>query len=255
MLGNTRLGEQLFSTLSQNPFEVIEGEHKGVRFTVSIAIPEYKNKIETHFADLIPQGLHEINNRLSLPADFRHFGIQVRFEQPAELSLYDKDMTLETSVHESIRWFGPLILRNAFLDHQRRNDGHRNRFPNLNFHVDRSVKQPTHYSFYLRDPFDPVQVEPRTSSTLFISNTVGYLQGLREKTFSPTERDKHIAHVNLFNDENVRELINKLILEHAWDEPRGSGEISIIDNLTVLHSSYYRKPLEKGYRIGVRYCQ
>lgn len=44
-----------------------------------------------------------------------------------------------------------------------------------------------------------------------------------------------------------------VILEHAWNEPQGTGEISIIDNITCLHASYYPRVYEPGYKIRVRY--
>lgn len=48
-------------------------------------------------------------------------------------------------------------------------------------------------------------------------------------------------------------LFNTIILPHHWNEPVGTGGISIIDNANVLHASYYPNELNKGYRIGVRY--
>ena len=48
-------------------------------------------------------------------------------------------------------------------------------------------------------------------------------------------------------------LINNIIIEHAWNEVTGTGEISMLDNITCLHVSYYPIAHEKEYKIGVRY--
>jgi len=45
-----------------------------------------------------------------------------------------------------------------------------------------------------------------------------------------------------------------LAVEHGCDEPERVGEISLIDNRTVLHASYFKDGFHKGYRIGVSYC-
>ena len=44
-----------------------------------------------------------------------------------------------------------------------------------------------------------------------------------------------------------------IVLEQAWDAPRGTGEIVVIDNRTVQHAAYYRTPAGPGYPIGARY--
>ena len=59
----------------------------------------------------------------------------------------------------------------------------------------------------------------------------------------------------IFTDEKMNDVFNNIILEHAWDEPQGTGEISMLDNRTVYHASYYRDRFNKGYRIGVRYLK
>ncbi len=63
------------------------------------------------------------------------------------------------------------------------------------------------------------------------------------------------THYDLFAGEGVHDLINTLILEHAWDAPHGVGEMSMQDNCVMLHASYYRNASKKGYRIGVRYVK
>jgi hypothetical protein len=43
------------------------------------------------------------------------------------------------------------------------------------------------------------------------------------------------------------------MVELGWRAPEGVGEISLIDNRTVLHASYYARPELEGYPISVRY--
>ena len=253
MFVKSDISDGLFEKLSKNPYETMEGIHDGTRFEIRVAIPAYDNIVKNHYSAFIPQTLSQINSRLVLPASFKHFGVIIKFEQQREVAFYDADMRLDDGLREAIKRFGPVIIKNAFMNDKRRSDGHRNRFPQLKFHVDRGVNQAERHSYYHRDPFDPEQIEPRTSSTLFISNVVGYLQAMKEKKCSVNDNEVHITTMDLFHEEDVQSLLNKIILEHAWNELKGTGEISIIDNTTVLHSSYYLNPTLKGYRIGVRY--
>ena len=156
-------------------------------------------------------------------------------------------------LHPIIKEVGAVIIKNAYLDSEHRDMGHRNRFPQLNFHVDRSEKQPTHYSMYTRNPYDEEQKHPRKSSTLFVCSIVGYLQSVKEKTIDPQSESGNKGTYTIFTKENVPELVNKVIIEHAWNEKTGTGEISMLDNITCLHASYYPMAHEKGYKIGVRY--
>lgn len=253
MLHKTDLGSVMLEKLYKNPGEILEGSHFGERFSMKVVIPNHERIVAQYYSDLLKTSLNQINNNLDLPSYFKHFGIEVKFEKQCEVAFYNDQKKLDEGIRESIKMFGPIIIKNVYLDDSRRNDGHRNRFPQLKFHVDRSMAQTEHHSYYHRDPFDPEQIEPRKSSTLFIPNVVGYLQGVKEKKYSITQKGVLISHIDLFHEENVQELIGKIIVEHAWNEPRGTGEISIIDNTTTLHSSYYRIPSVKGYRIGVRY--
>ena len=63
------------------------------------------------------------------------------------------------------------------------------------------------------------------------------------------------ANYRIFKNEAAHELLGKVLLEHGWNEPSGTGEISLLDNRTVLHASYYRDRVTKGYPIGVRYLR
>ena len=52
---------------------------------------------------------------------------------------------------------------------------------------------------------------------------------------------------------DLAESIGNVVLEQAWHAPPGTGEITILDNRSVLHASYYARPENRGYPIGVRY--
>lgn len=223
------------------------------QYTARIAIPDYRSKIESYYQDLLPNGLDELCRSAQIPCDFTHFGVIIEFDQPMELSLHDEQLALPDGLHQIIARTGPLILRNAFLDSAVRTHGHRNRFPHLNFHVDRSLKQVTRYSMYTRDPYDSEQKFPRTSSTLFVANIVGYLQGVRDGIINPVTDKGGRGTYAIFHKTDMAEVLGNVVLEHAWDLPLGTGEISMLDNADCLHSSYYRDPSLKGYKIGVRY--
>jgi hypothetical protein len=169
--------------------------------------------------------------------------------------MHDDEMNLDDHLRDIVDTYGPLILKNIYIDSEHRNVGHRNRFPHLNFHRDRSASSPTHYSLFSRDPFDSEQVEPRTSSTLFVPNVTAYLQCLKEKKYEQIESSGLIQNCELYLQDDMESLINDIVLENPWKEPHGTGEISILDNRTVLHASYYQNIYLKSYRIGVRYLQ
>jgi hypothetical protein len=222
-------------------------------YTARIAIPDFRNKVASYYKDVLPNGLDEMCRRVELPCDFTHFGVIIEFDQPTELSLHDEQMSLTDGLHQIIARTGPVIIRNAFLDSVARDQGHRNRFPHLNFHVDRSMKQVTRYSMYTRNPHDAEQQYPRTSSTLFTAKIVGYLQSVREGTLNPDTDKGCRGTYSIFQKTNMGDVLDNVVLEHAWDLPRGTGEISMLDNADCLHASYYRDPSIKGYKIGVRY--
>ena len=188
-----------------------------------------------------------------MPELFKHFGISIVFNEPTEIILHDKNMFLSDTVKSLIDMFGAVIIKNAYLDSEQRDIGHRNRFPQLSFHIDRNPSQVTHYSLYTRNPFDAEQVKPRTSMTLFIPYLVAVLQGIKENNNNIADEDGLITRCDLFKPHEIPNLLNSIILPHTWDEPEGTGEISIIDNATLLHASFYPNEAEKGYRIGVRY--
>ena len=104
---------------------------------------------------------------------------------------------------------------------------------------------------YTRDPYDKEQKYPRKASTLFIDNSVAYLQSLSELKNNSKESGRR-GHYNIFEQCEVTELFGNVILEQSWGAPEGVGEICIINNNCVLHASY-KHGVEHGYFIGARY--
>lgn len=237
----------------KTPNSEMHGTYNGRGYKAKIVIPDYFTRINEHYRDITKGNLDNICRQAQIPFSFTHFGVEIHFAEAAELSLHDDELTLEDGLHQLIAAVGAVIIKNAYLSDKLRKVGHRNRFPHLNFHVDRTANQPTHYSMYARDPFDEEQQFPRTSSTLFLPNIVGHLQGIKEGLVNQ-HTDKGVRGTyHLFSKEPVSELMQDIIIEHRWDQPNGVGEISMLDNLTLLHASYYRDPQEIGYKIGVRY--
>jgi len=240
------------NTILNTPETPVNGVFSGCPYEAKVIIPHYKLRVSDYYRDEIKGTLDQLCTQLNFPRVFKHFGISITFEKPLELRLHDDEMNMVDSLHNIIKEAGAVVIKNAYLDSEHRSMGHRNRFPQLNFHVDRSEKQPTHYSMYTRNPFDDEQKHPRTSSTLFVASIIGYLQSLKEKNIEPSDSHNNRGSYTVFTPNNVPELVGKIIIEHAWNEETGTGEISMLDNITCLHASYYRSH-EKGYKIGVRY--
>ena len=241
------------NSLLRSPSTAYRGSYAGHDYVAKLIIPDYSAIINEHYRDITRGNLTGICQQAQIPFNFTHFGVEIRFNEPTELHLHDDDLNMETCLHQLIASVGAVIIKNAYMSDKLRKVGHRNRFPHLNFHVDRTANQPTHYSMYARDPFDDEQQFPRTSSTLFLPNIVGHLQGIKEGLVNQ-QTDKGVRGTyNLFTKEDTNALMQKIIIEHRWDEPKGVGEISMLDNLTLLHASYYRDAQEVGYKIGVRY--
>ena len=240
-------------SLILSPRSNITGTYNNHRYSARLIIPDYSTKINQHYHDITKGNLQQFCLKVQVPFSFNHFGVEIIFEDAIELCLHNDEMEMEYGLHQLIAAVGSVVIKNAYLTDKLRKVGHRNRFPNLNFHVDRTELQPTHYSMYARDPYDEEQRFPRTSSTLFIPNIVAYLQAVKEGIVDPETETKTRGTYSLFNDEDVSELMGKIIVEHRWDMPEGIGEISMLDNITALHASYYRDPFVKGYKIGVRY--
>lgn len=239
--------------LLKNPSGTVEGEINGKHCTFRIVSPYYVELISKYYDQQLLYDLNYYHDRLKIPILFSHFGLGIDFSEPTELHLHDEEMTLPDSLKVLLKIFGALILRNVYLDSNVRDMGHRNRFPQLNFHVDRIPSQLSYYSVYTRNPFDEEQKNPRTSSTLFIPMLVAYFQALSEGKTSILSDEGLINNVVLYNEDSVKQILNTVAVQHTWDQPVGTGEISIINNCNVMHSSYYPDIHKKGYRIGVRY--
>lgn len=223
------------------PGEPIEGRLNGIAYRASVAIANYAGKLASHYgADVRAD---------DVPFDFLHFGVVCEFAEPVELRLYDSGRVLDQGVRAIIERFGPLILRNAYLPAEQRMSGQRNIFPSLSFHLDRGKTQADCYSLFCRDPFDQAQRQPRTSSTLILANRTAYLQAMGEGQ----GRHEFRSLYTLFAEHDLAGVLGNVVLEQPWRAQAGTGELCLIDNRTVLHASYYRRPEHKGYPIGVRY--
>ena len=245
--------QDIISKLELKPESVITGNLLGHSFEIKIIIPNYRETVQKFYRPQLEHNLNHYIQNLKLPPLFKHFGVCVSFKEPVEIHLHGLEMELESSAKQLITKYGALILHNVHLDSEMRDMGHRNRFPQLNFHIDRNPAQDTHYSLYTRNPFDEEQKQPRTSSTVFIPYLVAYLQAMKEGRGSIADENGLITRSELYTPADIPELLNAIILPHTWDQPEGVGEISIIDNANILHASYYPNESNKGYRIGVRY--
>ena len=220
---------------------------------LDVGYTDYAKNIVDYYRDVLGNNLRDVCKRAGIPFGYSHFGLICEFAEPIELKLHDDDMALQQTIKLLVDRIGPVSIKNAYLSSQQRSMGHRNRFPHLSFHVDRSPNQPTPYSLFSRDPFDPEQIEPRTASTLFVANIVAYLQLIREKQADFASEKGVRTLYNIFATTDMSQAINRVVLEQAWNAPRGTGEICIQDNRTVQHASFYRDAARQGYRIGVRY--
>lgn len=245
-------GKSALDAHAANPQRVIEGKINGSNYRVRIAIPDYANKIARHYS--CAGELDAICRNTSIEFGLRNFGFVCEFDRPIELELYGPDYTLDDGVREIVHRFGPVIIRNAQLPAEHDDEPQRNIFGNLNFYFDRGSNQPTQYSLFTRDPHDPVQSQPRTSSTVFVGNIVAHLQHAREQRRRPQDLTWQTRY-DIFLKENMNALTDNVVLEHDWSAPEDTGEISLLYNRTVLHASYYRNPAAKGYPIGVRYLK
>ena len=255
---NTALKTALLSSLSYGDIQKITQRKEKLKlssafgcFTLEGGIHQYPDQIKRHYpAELIKQ-----SERQSIPHayQFSTFGAFMSFESPTDVMLYDDELKALPLFRQLVSNFGVLHIHNAYLPDRHRAELHKNIFPHLNFHSDRSDQQENKYTTFIRDPFDPDQYEPRPSSTIFIDNVVGYLQGAIEGIV-PTNERKRRSHYEIFrNDYGVKNLFGKVILEIPWNAPPGTGEICLIDNRTVLHSNFRKNMAEKGYPIGARY--
>jgi len=239
--------------LLKNPTGCYQGAIGDCKYRMHIVSPHYVELICNHYNKVLSHELDFYHEQLKIPIVFPHFGLCMEFTEATELHLHKKDMLLPEPVKLLIKHFGVVIMQNVYLDTNVRDMGHRNRFPQLNFHVDRIPSQGSFYSVYTRNPFDDEQKYPRTSSTLFIPTLVAYLQSLKEGKEGLLNDKGLISNAVLFDSDSIKPLLNNIVVQHSWDQPTGTGEISIINNCNILHASYYPNILNMGYRIGVRY--
>lgn len=249
-------GKSELAHLLQNPNQVLQGSMSGQAYSARIAIPNYAANIQSHYQSIIKPNLHQVCSNAAISFPNTHFGLVIHFDNATELFVHDDDLSFQSEEHELIQKLGAVIIRNAYMDPVKRDQGHRNRFPHLNFHIDRSENQPTPYSCFTRNPFDQEQAEPRTASTLITANIVAYLQCLKENKCNAIEEKGVRGTYDLFQGEDMNnDVLGSIVLEQSWSEPHGTGEIVFIDNRSVLHASYYKDESVKGYRIGVRYLK
>ena len=254
-LGTEQIGASIADRLGGPGAGAIRTHLAGAPCSVQVVIPQYHSNLERHYAQILNgESLSSVCRRVSVDCDFSGFGVEVRFDDATEIAVHDDDLNLDDTLRLMITRFGPIVLKNAFLPAAIRQKEQRNIFPHLNFHYDRGPNQPTQFSLFSRDPFDAVQRAPRKSSTVFIANIVGVLQSWKEGAEMANTKGLKSKY-EIFKTETTRPLIGNIWMEQAWSEPLGVGEISILDNRTVLHASYYRDGLTKGYPIGVRYLR
>lgn len=245
-------GTSALTALEQKPGEIVEGRVGNSRFHARVAIPNYAENVAQHYADLAPKGLAALCNDAAIALPYRNFGLVCTFESATELKIHDADLILDESIRELVERFGPIVIGNAYLPENDRRADQTNIFPHLQFHFDRGPNQPTQISLFYRDPFDPIQAAPRESSTVHCANIVAHLQYARETCQKP-ETLEWRGFYNIFEEQDTTDLLGKILMEHRWDAPHGTGEISVLFNGTILHASYYRQTALKGYPISVRY--
>lgn len=254
-MNTVQIPPTIISALIQSPNHSINCQIANKNATLSIAISHYTEQLADYYGTNIFPDITKVCQRSGIDYHTQHFGLQIAFERPTELDLHDHTLNLLGDLKTLINNFEVVTITNAYVNQQFKDIGHRNRFPHLKFHRDRNASQPTPYSLYTRDPRCKEQYQPRISSTLFISNLVAYLQCMKERDYQQIQQQGPQSHYDIFYQTDINEIINKVVLEHRWDMPQGTGEIAILDNRTTLHASYLRDKINHGYRIGVRYLK
>ena len=239
--------------LKKNPERTIVGRMGPNPFEAHIAIAHHDKHIEKEYAEYCPSGLKAACDRIGLPFTLNHFGLKIKFTEPVMIHMYDENMAFDENARQVVTAFGPVIMENAYLPERNRSDGHNAKFAHLNFHRDRGSHQAEQVSIYLRDPFDEIQSQPRTISTLFMASIVAHFQNLREDGEPEPGNEGRGMRYHFFKKVEPSPLLGNVILEQSWTAPVNTGEICVIDNEPILHSSYYRTAARDGYKIGVRY--
>ncbi len=242
-----------FAALNARRAKTVGGRFQGIGYKARVAVPDYDHIIAHHYRTTAPDGLAAACSLADIHFDTPQFGLIIDFDDPAELAVHDGDLVLDDSIRTLVAQFGAVFLHNATIAGTSREKFHRNIFPHLKFHVDRGPTSINQHSCFTRDPDDPVQREPRRSSTLFIANIVAWLEMVRTSRADPKSERGTRASYELFQEGKAAKLFGKIILEQAWEAPLGIGEIAIIDNRTVLHATYDKQKKLRGYPIGARY--
>lgn len=245
--------ERDIQSLLKRPRDPLVKQYGATELTIRIGIPDYQARISAHYSDIFKAAPAPLNESSPARIQFENFGLLLDFGEPTEIPVHDDDRRLDENIRGLIARFGPVIFGNAYLPEKIREMKQRNIFPSLRFHFDRGPDQPRPYSLFTRNPFDSIQREPRDSSTLFVANIVAVLQYLREKRECDLNRHAYAGVYQIFEGLSLNGLIGDILLEQAWDRPRETGELCMLDNRTILHASYYRSRTIKGYPIGVRY--
>lgn len=209
--------------------------------SAEVIIPNYSSIVADHFG--VPRADQNDSGM------FRHFGARIVFDEPTLYPIYDAQWVLDPQIKLLVKQFGVVLLNNVYLGLKERNEGQRNIFPHLAFHLDRGPGFDNQYSLFVRDPYDPIQKFPRKSSTLILPYPATFLQAEKEKK----EIKGNEARIDLFKEEEIVPLLNQIMVHQPWTAPEGVGELCVFDNRTVYHASYYRKKFDRGYQIGVRY--
>lgn len=233
-----------FSDLARrhnDPLKPSEGRLNGAAYQARVAIPDYCARLRRHYGPDTLSALKTMN--------FQHFGFEIEFNTPVELSVHDDVRRLDGGLRTLVGRYGPVVIRNARMPAQARRSDQRNIFKSLDFHIDRGKNQEDHFSMFWRDPDDPEQCKPRNSSTLILPYQAAYAQAIKEGQGGGEFKPGY----TLFKDEDVAPLTNEILFELPWRAPETVGEIAVLDNLEVLHASYYRRPEDRGYPISVRY--
>ena len=222
-------------------------------YELSIPISNYQNQIKGYYSQYIKGDIFELCEKAGIANafGFHSFGLVIEFKSETICKMHNEEKQLISQVKELVRQFGVVIFRNVVLHQSIKGMCHQNNFPHLNFHTDRGEQHENKYSLYTRDPYDIEQKSPRKASTIFIDNSVAYLQAYVEKQLKPGEVGRR-GHYDIFRNSDLSNLFGKIILEQSWSAPTGVGEICIINNNCVLHSSY-KHGSEHGYYIGARY--
>jgi hypothetical protein len=226
----------------------------GIGYPARVAIPHYGTRIERLYANQLRGGLAAACQLAEIDFQFEQLGLIIEFDTPVELSLYDAQQTLDERLRRDVDVFGPVVVRSAHLDAGNRAQCQPNTFPDLHFHFDRGPNQPNQISMYTRDCINPVQRKPRTSSAVFVANIVAHLQYHKEANGRANIDRKGLrARYDIFDNLSVRLLLGDVVFEQPWTADTTAGETAVIDNRTVLHASYYRRPKDCGYSLGTRY--